>query len=74
MFEEIFEGDPIEKWKEIILHAHSRAVYDELDHLLTEWARFELQKDGVEESLDNLNAKKRDLAIQSMASILSQND
>lgn len=74
MFEELFEGSPIEKWKEIILHANPSVVSRELERILEELARAELQKEGLEESLENLNKVKQDLAIHSMGNILSQNE
>lgn len=74
MFEEIFEGDPIEKWKEIIFHANPSVVSQELERMLEELAILELQKEGKEINLENLARAKQDLAIQSMGNILSQNE
>ena len=72
--EEIFEGSAIEKWKEIIFHANPSVVSKELERILEELARYDLQKDGLEETIENLAQAKQDLAIQSMGNILSQNE
>ncbi|MCE3046824.1 DUF2018 family protein [Helicobacter kayseriensis] len=74
MFDELFEGDPILKWKEIIFHANPSVVADELERLLEEIAKAELEKEGEEINLENLKQMKQDLAIQSMGNILSQNE
>lgn len=74
MFEEIFEGSPIEKWKEIVLNANASVVGVELERLLDELARFELEKESQEICAENLHRKKCDLAITSMSEILSKNE
>ncbi len=74
MYEEIFEGSAIEKWKEIVFHANPSVVAKELERILGELARFHLQKEGLEENLENLKRAKQDLAIESMGNILSQNE
>lgn len=74
MFEELFEGSPIEKWKEIIFHANPSVVSKELERILEELARAELQKEGLEENFENLKRVKQDLAIHSMGNILSRNE
>lgn len=74
MFDELFEGDPIQKWKEIIFHANPSVVANELERLLEELAKAEITKEGEEISLENLKQIKQDLAIQSMGNILSQNE
>lgn len=74
MFEEIFEGDPIQKWKEVILHANPSVVGFELERILERLASLELEKEGREEDLERLKQIKIDLVIQSMGNILSQNE
>ncbi|WP_027327568.1 DUF2018 family protein [Helicobacter pametensis] len=74
MFDEIFEGDPIAKWKEIIFNANPSVVSQELDRILEELAQYELLKEGVDLTFENLKSTKQDLAIQSMGNILSQNE
>ena len=74
MFDEIFEGSAIEKWKEIIFHANPSVVGRELERLLEELARAELEREGRELSLENIELQKQNLAITSMSEILSQNE
>lgn len=74
MYEEIFEGSPIEKWKEIILSANASIVSDELERLLSELAYLELQNEGEELSMENIHQRKCNLAITSMGEILSKNE
>ncbi|WP_300223323.1 DUF2018 family protein [uncultured Helicobacter sp.] len=74
MFEELFEGSPIQKWKEIIFHANPSVVEAELERLLEDLAICELEKEGGELSFENIQKKKNDLAITSMSEILSKNE
>lgn len=74
MFDEIFEGSPIDKWKEIILNANPSVVSNELERLLDELAKYELLAQGVEPTFENLQREKKNLAILSMGNILSQNE
>ncbi|RDU69511.1 DUF2018 domain-containing protein [Helicobacter cholecystus] len=74
MFDELFEGSPIAKWKEIILHASPSCVEEELERLLEELAVYELQQEGEEINAQSINRKKCDLAITSMSKILSKNE
>lgn len=74
MFDELFEGSAIKKWQEIILHANPSVVSKELERILEELARAELQREGIEENPENLEKAKQDLAIHSMGNILSRNE
>lgn len=74
MFDEIFEGSAIEKWKEIIFHANPSVVGRELERLLEELAKAELVSEGVELTKENITQQMQDLAITSMSEILSQNE
>lgn len=74
MFEELFEGSPIQKWKEIIFYANPSVVEAELERLLEDLAICELEKEGGELSFENIQKKKNDLAITSMSEILSKNE
>lgn len=74
MFDEIFEGSAIEKWKEIIFHANPSVVGRELERLLEELAKAELVSEGVELTRENITQQMQDLAITSMSEILSQNE
>ncbi|WP_120944389.1 MULTISPECIES: DUF2018 family protein [Helicobacter] len=84
--EEIFEGDPIEKWGDVILHASQKPVRAELERLLELQAlsALLLEEAGLEEKLETqlkqyrldhsleerVRAKKIDIVITSMANIL----
>lgn len=74
MFDEIFEGSVIEKWKEIIFHANPSVVGKELERLLEELAKAELREEGKELTLENLELQKQNIALASMSEILSQNE
>lgn len=74
MFDEIFEGSAIEKWKEIVFHANPSVVGRELERLLEELAKAELMSEGVELTRENITQQMQDLAITSMSEILSQNE
>lgn len=74
MFDEIFEGSAIEKWKEIIFHANPSVVGRELERLLEELAKAELVNEGKELTRENIAQQMQDLAITSMSEILSQNE
>lgn len=74
MYEEIFEGSVIEKWKEIIFHANPSVVGKELERLLEELAKAQLQNEGEELSLENIALQKQNIALSSMSEILSQNE
>lgn len=74
MFDEIFEGSAIEKWKEIIFHANPSVVGRELERLLEELAKAELMSEGKELTRENITQQMQDLAITSMSEILSQNE
>ncbi|BCD48141.1 hypothetical protein NHP194003_13450 [Helicobacter suis] len=84
---EVFEGDPLEKWAEVIVHASFKRSFEELDKLLETRALCELlleeegflekfnalsQQNRLDSALqDRIHARKVDLAIDSMARILS---
>lgn len=74
MYEEIFEGSVIEKWKEIIFHANPSVVGKELERLLEELAKVQLQNEGEELTLENITLQKQNIALSSMSEILSQNE
>lgn len=74
MFDELFEGSAIQKWKEIVLNASPSCVGKELERLLGELAVYELEKEGEEVNAENIYQKKCDLAITSMSEILSKNE
>lgn len=74
MFDEIFEGSVIEKWKEIIFHANPSVVGRELERLLEELAKAELVSEGKELTRENIAQEMQNLAITSMSEILSQNE
>ena len=74
MFDELFEGSVIEKWKEIVFHANPSVVGRELERLLEELAMAKIEKEGGELSLENIEFQKQNLAITSMSEILSQNE
>lgn len=74
MFDEIFEGSVIEKWKEIIFHANPSVVGRELERLLEELAKAQLLQEGEELTMENIAKQKQDLALTSMSEILSQNE
>lgn len=74
MFDELFEGSPIQKWKEIIFNASASCVEDELERLLGELAVYELEREGEEVNAQSIYQKKCDLAIVSMSEILSKNE
>lgn len=74
MFDEIFEGSAIEKWKEIVFHANPSVVGRELERLLEELAKAELVNEGRELTRENITQQMQDLAITSMSEILSQNE
>ncbi|CRF41831.1 DUF2018 family protein [Helicobacter ailurogastricus] len=84
---EVLEGDPLEKWGEILLHASPKRSFEELERFL-EWQALSMlffEEAGLEDKFEALleqlrfdpalqekvHAKKVDLAIQSMAHILS---
>lgn len=80
-----FEGTPLEKWKEVILNASPTLVGLELESLLERIAVYEalLEAQGIdlesafkqyyfnEENKEHLHSAKNNLAIDSMAKILS---
>lgn len=87
---EIFEGEPVSKWKEIIFHASRTLATNELDRLLEELALYELAFDECDIEFDMrdfyhkthhddkfkkaLQERKNSLAIESMSKILSENE
>ena len=87
---EIFEGEPIGKWKDIIFHASRTLASNELERILEELALYELalQEHGIEinrrdlyyrshhdaDFKQRLQEHKNSLAIESMSKILSENE
>lgn len=87
---EIFEGSPIDKWKEIIFNANRSLAENELERLLEELALYEMafEEQGTQINLRDLfykahhdetlkqrfNDIKKNLALESMSKILSENE
>ena len=87
---EIFEGRPLDKWKEIIFNASRTLASGELDRLLEKLALYELAFEEHEINVDmrelhhrashdegfkqRLQEYKTSLAIESMSKILSENE
>ncbi|MGL2443388.1 DUF2018 family protein [Helicobacter pylori] len=87
---EIFEGNPLDKWNDIILHASRKLSKKELERLLELLALLEtfIEKEGLEEEFESfakalrmdeelqqkIESRKTDIVIQSMANILSGNE
>ncbi|RDU71661.1 DUF2018 domain-containing protein [Helicobacter aurati] len=87
---EIFEGEPISKWKDIIFHASRTLANNELERLLEELALYELAFDEYDVEINMrdfyhkthyderfkqaLKERKNSLAIESMSKILSENE
>ncbi len=83
---EVFEGDPVEKWQNVLLHASQKLVRAELERLLELQAlsALLLEEAGLEEKLEEslktckcdsalqrrVQTKKIDLVMTSMANIL----
>lgn len=90
MFEEILQGSPIEKWQDIIFNANKSVVNDELKRLLECLALYQefVNLEGLEDKFaqfvrllacdeglqSRIKSHKNNLAIESMASILSKNE
>lgn len=79
---EVLSGDPVQKWSDIILHASPTLAKKELDRILELLATYEL---AFEESGADVRkfihtheaaiaAQKRNIAIESSANILSENE
>lgn len=87
---EVFEGDPIHKWKEIVFNASRTLASNELERLLDELALYEMAFEAQEKPANlreffynvhhdsalkqRFMDKKNSLAIESMAKILSENE
>lgn len=79
---EVLEGDPTQKWSEIILHASPTLAKKELDRLLELLAIYEVafEESGVDlrkfihTHKEAIEAQKRNIAIESSAKILSENE
>lgn len=79
---EVLEGDPVKKWCEIMLNASPTLAQKELEKLLEMLAIYELayEENGgdlrrfVHNNKEKIEAKKRDIAIDSSAKILSENE
>ncbi len=87
---EIFEGNPLDKWNDIVFHASRKLSKKELERLLELLALLEafIEKENIEEKFESfakalridealqqtVEGKKTDFAIQSMANILSGNE
>ncbi|CBG40521.1 DUF2018 family protein [Helicobacter mustelae] len=87
---EVLQGDPLQKWREIVFHANRNIAEKQLDLLLTRvaivekilqeadleerYSKLRRQLGGDQELQSEIHARKVDLAIESMASILSENE
>ncbi|MFP6116351.1 DUF2018 family protein [Helicobacter pylori] len=87
---EIFEGNPLDKWNDIIFHASKKLSKKELGRLLELLALLEtfIEKEYLEEKFESfakalrmdeelqqkIESRKTDIVIQSMANILSGNE
>ncbi len=87
---EVLEGSPVKKWHDIIFHANENLAQKELERLLELLAVYELliQQEDLEEKADKMlqslrfdtqmqekvKRQKENLAIGSMAKVLSENE
>lgn len=87
---DILEGDPVDRWKEIVFAANKGIVSKELQRLIEYLAVCEvvIEKENLEERLQKafddlqcdvelkelIRKNKNDIVIESMANILSQNE
>lgn len=87
---EVFEGNPIDKWKEVIFNASRTLAHKEIERLLEELALYEMAFEAEEKPVNlreffyniyhdaefkqQFLEKKNSLAIESMAKILSENE
>lgn len=88
--DELFEGTPLSKWKEVVFNASRALAEAEIERLLEELALYEI---ALEDSDININLrelyykvhhdenfkqklhdKKNSIAIESMSKILSENE
>lgn len=79
---EVLQGDPIQKWSEIMLNASPTLVTQELERLLELLATFEVAFEESGNDLrkftythkEQIQAQMQNIAIESMAKILSENE
>lgn len=79
---EVLQGDPINKWGDIILNASPTLAKKELDRILEMLAVYELafEESGADlrkflhTHKEAIQAQKRNIAIESSAKILSENE
>ncbi|MCE3039604.1 DUF2018 family protein [Helicobacter anatolicus] len=87
---EVLQGNPVQKWQDIVFHANRSLVQKQLENLLERLALCEtlIHEEGLEDKLlekarilhfdedlqQDIGNKKADLAIESMAKILSENE
>ncbi|WP_104713521.1 DUF2018 family protein [Helicobacter cetorum] len=87
---EIFEGSPLDKWNDILFNASKKLSKKELERLLELVALLEtfIEEENLEEKFrffantltsnegiqQKVETKQNDIAIQSMANILSENE
>lgn len=79
---EVLQGDPVQKWIEVMQNASPTLVAQELERLLELLAVFELafEKSGadlrkfIHTHQDSIKTQKQNIAIESMAKILSENE
>ncbi|MDU7693046.1 MAG: DUF2018 family protein [Helicobacter sp.] len=88
MWDEILDGDPLEKWAQILVHANPTSVRRELERILGLIAIYEIicEENDIdpekrikqlsrvidEDMIEKLTNKKQSLAIESMAKVLGQ--
>jgi len=79
---EVLHGEPVEKWSEIICNASPTLVSKELERLLELLATYQIafEKSGEDfrrfshANREEILAQQRNIAIESMAKILSENE
>lgn len=79
---EVLQGNPIQKWIEVMQNASPTLVAQELERLLELLAAFELafEEGGadlrkfIHTHQDSIKIQKQNIAIESMAKILSENE
>lgn len=87
---EVLQGSPVKKWQDIIFNANQNLAQKELERLLELLAvcEYVIQKEDLEEQVEkvlktlkfdcaiqeDIKKQKNNLAIESMAKILSENE
>ncbi|RDU67484.1 DUF2018 domain-containing protein [Helicobacter didelphidarum] len=87
---EIFEGNPINKWKEVVFNASRTLAENEIERLLETLALYELALEEQDSQINlrdffykahhdehlkqQFHERKNSLAMESMSKILSENE